>query len=106
MVRQNGLRICLICVVALFAALLWAAPAARAQDMCRVHGYQSPECQAFVTWASTKGYELTPGLIERIKAKITLAKPRIMLSAKSWADGRRMAFEVAQRVVQDYYRER
>jgi len=106
MVRQSGLKILMVCAVALFTAVLVAAPAARAQDMCRVHGYQSPECQAFVTWASTNGYQLTPALIERIKAKITLAKPRIMLSAKSWADGRRMAFEVAQRVVRDYYRER
>ncbi len=103
MVRRNGLKIVVLLIVVLMGAMTLAAPAARAENVCQIQGYDSPECRAFVTWASTNGYQLTPALIDRIKTRLDAAKPRIFLKAKSWADGRRMAFAIAQRVVLDYY---
>jgi hypothetical protein len=103
MVRRNGLKIVVILIMVLAGGMTLAAPAARAENVCQTQGYDSPECRAFVAWASTHGYQLTPVLIDRIKNRLELAKPRIMLQAKSWADGRRIAFALAQRVVLDYY---
>jgi hypothetical protein len=103
MVRRNGLKILSILIAVLTGTMILAAPAAQAENVCQTQGYDSPECRAFVSWASTNGYQLTPALIDRIKTRLDRAKPKIMLTAKSWAHGRRMAFAIAQRVVLDYY---